>query len=374
MRIGRFLLSLGAAAIAAGLAIAGARGPRATISPALAAPSPASSGPAVALLVTRPAASHTSLYLQRPGDRDVGAPLATFSHLEGAAVRGAVVPGTDVVLAAADTAPTRDPSFAASLFRVAPHRPPEILCDRVVHSSRPLVTAAGRVFVSRGAPGPEVEGQMRVDALTIDEIDPATGAARPVHAASGYLLFLAGAHAHELLLYRVLPGGADLVAVDPDTGAARVVLAPMLPFARDFSIDAARGAIVFQQRDEHDSRTWTVERVDLASGARERLFAGPSTSLAPHVFPGGGIALSSNGRDGLALLGAARALSPLGAGVDVIQAVSPDGTWVAGAHTVAGRLPVAFAIDARAGAGSALPAPPDARVTVAGFVTAGGAR
>src|SRR5262249_35650711 len=151
---------------------------------------------------------------------------------------------------------------------------------------------------------------------------------------------------------RVLQGGADLVAIDPDSGAVRAVAPSLLPFARDFSVDADAGAIVFQERDEHDSRTWTIERVDLATGARQRLHASAGMALAPFAWPGGGAASSPEGRAGLSLLGASRASpsAPLGAGVDLVQAALPDGSWVAALHTVAGRLPVPFAIDTRTGA------------------------
>jgi hypothetical protein len=267
----------------------------------------------------------------------------------------------------------RDLSFAASLFRLAPHRPPERLCDRVVHASRPLVTASGRVFVSRGRAGQEIEGRFRIDDLTIDEIDPATGATRTVLSFAGYLTFLAGAHGAEIFVYRVGDGGADLVGVDPDSGAMRRIV-DLLPFARDFSVDGRTGAMVMQERDEHDARAWVIDRVDLATGARTRLHRSASASLAPFAWPGGGIALSESGR-GLSLQGGTRPLAaaPLGDGVDVVRDVSTDGAWVAALHTVAGQLPVPFAVDTRTGAAAALPAPGGVRIEIAGFVS-GGAR
>jgi len=376
MRSRRFLLPAGAALLgAAALALPGLRrdAPHVALQPAFAGDPRAAAGPAVALLATPPGGAHTSLYVVRPGEAAATlAPVATLTHLEGAAVRGAVVPGSDVVVVAADTAPTRDASFAASLFRIAPHQPPQLLCDRVVHASRPLVTAAGRVFVSRGAAGPPAGGAMRVDDLSVDEIDPATGAARTVHAFSGYLTFLAGARGAEIFVYRIGAGGADLAGVDADTGAARVIT-PLLPFARDFSIDEAAGAVVFQERDEQDRSVWTVDRVDLATGARTRLHRSASMSLAPFAWPGGGVALSTNGRAGLALLGGAGRLqpAPLGEGVDFVRAASAGGAWVAALHPVAGRLPVPFAVDTRTGAAAALAAPPGARVEIAGFVNGG---
>jgi hypothetical protein len=375
MRFRRLLLPAGAAILgAAALALPGLHrdAPHVALAPAFAGDPHAAAGPRVALLATAPNGAHTSLYVVRAGEAaPMLAPVATFTHLEGAAVRGAVLPGSDVVVAAADTAPTRDASFAASLFRVAPHAPPQVLCDRVVHASRPLVTAAGRVFVSRGVAGPPLGGSMRVDDLTIDEIDPATGAARTVHVFSGYLAFLAGARGAEIVVYRIGPGGADLAGVDADTDAVRVI-APLLPFARDFSIDEAAGAVVFQERDEQDSRMWTVDRLDLATGARTRLHRSASMSLAPFAWPGGGVALSPNGRGGLSLLGAGRLdPAPLGEGVDMVRAASAGGAWVAALHTVAGRLPVPFAVDTRTGAAAALAAPPGVRVEIAGFVNGG---
>lgn len=334
-------------------------------------------GPRVALLATPPGGSHSSLYLVTPGDTGATlAPAATLTHLEDAAVRGATVPGSDAVAVVADTLAARDLSFAASLFRVTPHQTPELVCDRLVHSSRPLVTASGRVFVSRGVAGPVTDKGYRVDALTIDEIDLATGAARTILSHAGFLTFLAGAHDREILVYRVSAHSADLVGVDPDTGATRVIT-ELLPFARDFSVDPARGTIVFLERDAHDSRAWTIDRIDLANGARTRLHESASMSLAPFAWPGGGVAWSVEGRGGLALLGKGRPLSPapLGAGVDLVRALSTDGAWAALLHTVAGKLPQPFAVDTRTGQARALPAPGGARIEIAGFLgAAGGAK
>jgi hypothetical protein len=348
--------------------------------PVAAQASAAASGPVVALLVTRPGAGYTSLTLTRAGESSAPAPIARFDHAEGAVVKGAILPGTSVVLAVADTAATRDLSFASSLFRVEPHRPAERLCDGVVYASRPLVTASGRVFVSRGTAGPEPAAAPKLagreDALSIDEIDPATGSARTVHSFAGYLAFLAGEHGREILIYRVGAAGADLIGVDPDTGSARIIAPSMLPFARDFSVDAARGAVVFQERDERDARTWVIDRMNLATGARTRLAASNSMSLAPSVWPGGGVAYAPDSRGGLTLIGREmKAIhAPTGDGVDQVQAISREGAWVAALHTRPGELPVAFAIESVTGRTLALPSAADARVAIAGFVAEGASR
>jgi hypothetical protein len=332
--------------------------------------------PGVLLLATQPGALHTSLYLVSPGDRAPLAPLSTFTHLPGATVRAAVLPGTSTVVATADTAETRDPSFDASLFRVAPHTPPERLCDGVVHASRPLVTPEGRVFVSRGAPGPEPLtarlSDMRVDALSIEEVDPSTGALWTVHTTSGHLAFLAGWFDGEVIVYRISPGGADIVGVNPDTGTVRPVVTSLPPFARDFSVDAATGTLVFQGRHETNSRVWTVEKVSLVTGERARLHESASMSLIPFALPGGEVAWNPEGTEGLRIPGREAARRPLGEGADWVLATSEDGEFVAGLHTVPGTLPVPFVLDTLSGRGTPLRAPDGARIAVAGFAPAGG--
>ncbi|WP_433935721.1 hypothetical protein AB3662_13395 [Sorangium cellulosum] len=343
---------------------------------ALAAPNPSAASRRVAILATYPEAAVTTLHIASLGGAKAGPALATLRHLSDAVVRASVVPRTPIVLATADTSPSRDRSFNASLFRLEPHAAPVALCDGVAHASRPLVTADGRVFVSRGVAGPEPPpdgdlARLRIDALTIDEVDLATGATRAVHRHTGYLAFLAGAWDGELVVYRVAPGLADIVLVNPDTGATRVIAPSIPPFARDFSIDAAAGALVYQGRHEVDPGTWVIDRLDLKSGKRTRIETSASNGLAPHAWPGGGLAYTPDRRTGLLLVGARAALrGPLGAGVDAVQAVSPDAAWVAALHTNPSAFPVPFAIHAESGEVAAIPAPCGARIAVAGFTTA----
>lgn len=336
--------------------------------PALAGGEIERSAPSVAILATIPGATTTSLYFTRAGDAAPGSPVASFAHLPGAVIRGVTLPGASTVLATADASPGQDASFNAHLFRLDTSGGTKALCDRVVHASRPLVTASGRVFVARGTAGPSRgDEEVRVDALTIDEIDPTSGAARTVLRFTGYLTFLTGAVGDELLVYRVDPTGAALVRVDPDKGSSRAVLPAMLPFARDFSVNAKKGSVVFQERDEHNSRLWVVDQVDLATSARTRLASGASPTLSPYALPDGRVVYSPEAR-GLGFIGEARPRAPLGPGVDAVQAA--QGTALAVLHTVEGKLPVAYTFDVASGAASALPAPVGARVDIAGFVTA----
>ncbi|WP_437592718.1 hypothetical protein [Sorangium sp. So ce1000] len=353
-----------------------ARVGRALVPTAVAAPAAPAALPRVAILATPPGAARTTLHVVSVGGAKAGPALATLQHLSDAVVRARVVPRTRLVVATADTSPSRDRSFNASLFRIQPGAEPVALCDGVVHASRPLVTAEGRVFVSRGVAGPEPSPednltQLRVDALTIDEVDLATGAIRTVHRTTGNLAFLAGEWNGELVLYRVSPATADIVLVDPDSGATRVIVPSIPPFARDFSIDAAAGALVFQERHETDPGTWVIDRIDLTRGKRTRLEASSSHGLAPHVWPGGGLAYTPERATGLSVIGArATVRSPLGPGIDAIQAVSEDAAWVAALHTNPSTFAFPFAIRVESGEVAAIPAPSGARIAVAGFLTA----
>lgn len=326
-----------------------------------------------ALLATHPGAELTSLFLvDVRGSSDL-APVSTFGHLPDATVRAAIVPGKTDVLATADVTPTRDASFNAALFHLRPHAPPERLVDRVVHASTPLVTSQGRIFVSRGTPGKEIEGQMRIDDLTIDEIDLGSGKATSIHQMQGFLLFLVGSVGDEIIVYRVSPNHADIVAITPDSGKLRTIVQDLPAYARDFSIDSQNQALVFQNRHENDSGTWTIERIDLRTGKVQRLHSSPSMTLAPFVLPRGGVLYNPPGH-GLSSLDAPISIAgPLGAGVDVVNATTLDGRFVAALHTQPSSFAVPFVVDTQSGAARVLSAPANTRVTLAGFVEEGGA-
>lgn len=328
-------------------------------------------GADVLLLATRPRTGVTTLHRARTGA--LSAPLVTLAHHGEAVVRAAVHPG-GAVWATVDVEAARDPSFAASLLRLSPGRGPERLAEDVVYASRPLVTADGRVFVTRGSAG-AVGPAGRVDELHVDEIDE-TGASRTVLAAPGFALFLAGAAGGELVLYHVVPEAqgsgarASLLAVDPDTAAVRA-LAQIPPFARDFSI--AEGDVVFQ--DLAPDGTFGVQRVSLRGGAPRAEGPGAGAPrLAPFAWEGVGL-LRSDER-GLLVRGEPRR-APGRAPDDVEQIldVSADGAAVAGlrhrpGRSASGQGPVPFVLRAD-GELLDLPSPDGARVAVAGFSRGG---
>lgn len=368
-------------ALALGLALAIPKETRAPIATAFAAqatnPSAVAQSPAphVALLLTAPRGDETSLVFQQAGERLSPAnPVATLRHLPGGTVKGALMPGSRAVLAVADWESSRDPSWGAALVRVEEGKAPKVLADRVYTNTRPLILADGRVLVTRGRAGAEpkeMENRLRVDAITIDEIDAASGTARTLHAYSGYLAFLAGALDREAFVYRVGPEGADVVAVDTTSGKVRVLAPSVLPFARDFSVDAETRSLLFTERDERSSQQWVVDRMDVTTGARTRLVVGQRMALVPHALPGGRVAFNPEGDKGLTLLlpnGRVLPLRPLGDGVDVMRGLSHDGQYAALLHTAPGQLAVPFVVALGTGRAVPVTVPKGMRVDIAGVV------
>lgn len=297
--------------------------------------------------------------------------VATFAHLPEAVVRGGVLPGSQTVVVVADTLAVRERSWASSLLALEPKRPVRVLADGVFHASRPHVTASGRVFVQRGQAGPPLAANLRVDALKVDEIDPASGAARTIHTWQGYETHIAGSLGDELFLYRVGPQGADLVAVQLDTGNTRVIVASWPGMARDFSVDAVGRAIVAQQLDAGPPRRWVVERVDSYTGARTVLASSVHRDLVPFVWPGGRVMVNPERGSGPLVLGSSIALrAPAGATL-WLRSTSPDGAWLAGLWTRPSGLPAAVQVRVSDGAVVPIPQREGRRVEVLGFVGGG---
>jgi hypothetical protein len=132
-------------------------------------------------------------------------------------------------------------------------------------------------------------------------------------------------------------------------------------------VDPERGVLVFRNRHETDSRRWVVDELDLRSRSTHRLFESATFSLAPHVWPGGGVALNPEQR-GLTLLGSKDRVScPLGLGVDVLEASDAQGRFVAVLHTPAGELGTPLVLDRATGQSWRLAVPDGEQIAIAGF-------
>lgn len=282
----------------------------------------AHAAPRVAILATSPLGDETQLFFVTP-NAPLPAPAARFRHRPGASVQAMVLEGTQTVFAVADRTLHRDASYASALVRLTPGEEPEWLCDGVVMASRPLVDG-GRVLVARGRAGADRGHEYRIDDLTIDAIDLATRKAHTLTRYTGYLLYLVGIDRGEVIVYRVGPEGADVVALGA-TGGLRVVLPTLEPYARDFHLDA-NGIVEFQNRH---GREWVGYWVDLRNPART---ATPET-VAP-----------------------------------LARASATDTRWSAELVPRPGDFPVARLTDRQRGHTQSLPAPPGLRITIAGFV------
>ena len=343
-------------------------------SPSHAEPSrPASGGfeqaPEIAVFATQPGSGSSSLYFVQPGGQ-LPSPSATLSHLPGGSLRARVVdPALRTLVVNARSQILGDGSFDYGTFLLEPGEAPRLLCDEVVHASRPLVDPQGAIYVVRGEAGAPNETSLRLDALHVDRVE-LDGSASSIHGVSGHHLHLAGWHAGRLLVYRVLPGAADIVALDPDDGSISL-LANVPPFARDFSIDHDAELLIYRGRHEQEATTWVVDSLDLSPGnwgAHDRLYQSAHFSLAPSAWPDGGLAINP-ARQGMTLIGSADVVEkPLGPGVDVVEEFSLDQRFGILTHFETGRVPAIHVIDRSDGDTLRLPLPIGMRPALAGFV------
>lgn len=318
--------------------------------------------PTIAVLSTAEAGPTTELRFQ-PADGPLTPRVASLDHIPGATVKGALVSQRRVAVVTQHEA-RRDPSFAAALFRLAPDRPTTKLLDGVVLASAPVVTGAHTVVVQRGAAGDELPGALRVDHLSVDEVHLETGRVRPLLRFDGSQLIPTVLVGRELVVYRVGPKGADVVAVHLDTLAVRPLASGLPPLAFDFAA-STDGAVYFTLGDP-PARRWTVQRVASATGERTEVAAGPDVALLPAVLaqrlaisagPGRGLVFADTGE---------RAIPSLGAGYE--RVVATAGAHAIVLHEVPSDFNAAFAVDLRSGRGVRYPTAPRALLAIAGVL------
>ena len=258
-----------------------------------------------------------------------------LTHPPGSARRGVAMADQEVAFVVVAEPGDRRSSYANALYRVEKGASKR-LCGGIAKASTPIVTSGGRVVVARGIDGPEpndLESKqllLRVDALTIDDVDPVTGNITNLWTWSGYQAFLGArvvsAGREEIAVSLATRTGASLFALDPTTKGTRVLAAAVPPYARDFSFDPVRGAIVFADLVKPFDPTCNVLSLDLASLA-----------IKPLYVTNNELAISSDDDHGLAMVLPDKAqrmlLSPLGDGSDAATHASADGRWIALRHT-----------------------------------------
>ncbi len=289
-----------------------------------------------------------------------------FAHLDAAVdetFHGVVLPGTRSIAVVRVPGLYRDPSFAATLELITPGAPTRRLATGLVRASKPHLVA-GRLFVERGTAGIDRgDGTLRVDALEIDEVDVTSGRLRPVHQASGSWTHLAGAIGRELIVYEAGPSGARVIAVHVDSLAVRPIVASLPPLAHDFWVDAKSQSILFTIAEPGVER-WFVDRVEVASGKRQRLTESDSVALLPAVVSAG-VVVSRGPGAGLRWASSDQpALPSHGQGYERVRFVNDTVTIVR--HETPGALPFLYAVRSKDGKPIELPWPTNAVVELAG--------
>ena len=138
--------------------------------------------------------------------------------------------------------------------------------------------------------------------------------------------------------------------------------------ARNFSIESATRELVVQQWADAPQRQFTVERVNLATGARGVVGASRSADMLPYAWPGGATYLQPEGAAAPRIVGAPIKLLRADSSTLWMRAQTEDGAWLAALGLKERRLPGAWAIRTRDGQLLRIPIPDAMRVEIAGFV------
>jgi hypothetical protein len=146
--------------------------------------------------------------------------------------------------------------------------------------------------------------------------------------------------------------------VHPDALAVKSV-ARVPPLARDFSIDARAGAILYTQATGDGG--WAVVRTSLDTGAHEVLTTGDSMALLPFALPDGRVVTSRGAGEGTG------ALPSSGPGHDHLRAVTPE--LALGLNELPDGMSTPFAFELSTGKRLSLRAPQNLRLDFAGVLT-----
>lgn len=323
-------------------------------------------GPSVAVLSTAPEAGVTELRFIPFEAKALPPAVVSFPHVSTATVLGTLVPGTRTVVAVAQAEDRADPSWTGTLWVLAEGQKPRARVDSLAVPSRPVVTAKGRVFVSRGRRGPPLEDEVRVDDVWVDEVELRNGRTRRVLARQGFLAFLCGTLGDELFIYFVGPHGSEVLAVSVDNLAERRLAFWPAATARDFVVDETSSTLWYVRADE-DAQSWLVEGLDLVRGTRRTAARGALPALLPSRV-GAALAVSAGPGAGLKRADThERLLPPQGPGFERVVASSPERLVVL--HEVPSGFPFLYRVDLGTSLVQRLPSPQGTRLDVAGVAS-----
>jgi hypothetical protein len=224
---------------------------------------------------------------------------ATIHHAPNAPIRGDVLADRESLVVAfePDDADPRD-DFASEVHRVD-RQGAKRLVGGAYRATRPFVAVSGKVFIERGKAGSEPSteaaqrGLLRIDLLTLDELDARSGAVRTLAAWSGYTMHIAGEWRDSLVIYRVGPNSADIVLIRTSDGSV-VRSVPVEPYARDFVI--AGDQIAFGNHNPAIAHRWVLQTIDLRSFATSTLGETTGQSPVPFVTAQGAIGMAAEPR------------------------------------------------------------------------------
>lgn len=311
--------------------------------------------PPVVLLEGAPGGAETRVVMRAPAAAAQPVVLGVVPHVAGSARRGTLDlrgPGgaARVFVVAAERESRRGSTYQSALWRVEAGAPAARLVGGLTDGSRALVTGRGALVVQRGRDGEDLApvGRVlreRVDALSLDVVDPANGAARPAWTGRGMIAFLAAPlRGDEVLVYHVHERGAALFALDVGARSERPLVPAMDALARDFSYDPVHDEVAFVRagpRGDWEVVSLPAHGPPVASDALRVRWRASSDHLMPRALRDGSIVVSLPDDRGLGAIEPwprpPSRIAPLGDGSDEALAESDDGRWIAFRHRTPGR-------------------------------------
>ncbi len=223
--------------------------------------------------------------IRHTGELQLEQTWATIRHAPNVPIRGDVLSDRKSLVVAFEPEGVDPRDDFSAEVHIVDSQGSRRLATGLCRATRPFVTSDGGVFVERGRAGNDPPallasaGELRVDSLSIDALDPESGSLKPVVQWSGYTMHLIGEWSGSLVVYRVSPDGADVALIRISDGSIAMRKA-IEPVARDFVIVGDR--VAFSNHDPQVSDRWLMQAIDLRTLALTTL--GQTTGQSPIPF------------------------------------------------------------------------------------------